>query len=129
VIGPPIALQPFGERPKVLVCEHGENRDMTSGPETPSTDPEELAAVILDSTRPLAERLAAIDALVDRPSEAAKQAMLRLSERTTEPREILHAAGTGLARMEHSGVRVSNFDMRDMSEVAYLAWDEWRPSE
>jgi hypothetical protein len=102
---------------------------MKSGPETPSTDPEELAAVILDSTRPLAERLAAIDALVDQASEAAKQTMLRLSERTTEPREILHAAGTGLARMEHSGVRVSNFDMRDMSEVAYLAWDAWRPSE
>jgi len=102
---------------------------MKSGPETPSTDPEELAAVILDSTRPPAERLSAIDALVDQPSEAAKQAMLRLSERKTEPREILHAAGTGLARMEHSGVRVSNFDMRDMSEVAYLAWDEWRSSE
>ena len=102
---------------------------MKSGNETPSTDPEELTAVILDSTRPIVERLAAIDALVDQSSETAKLVMLGLSERTAEPREILQAAGTGLAKVHHSGVTVSEFDMRDMSEVAYLAWSEWRPTE
>jgi hypothetical protein len=100
-----------------------------SGTETPSTDPEELAAVILDSTQPIVARSAAIDALIDLSSEAAKLVMLELGGRTAEPREILQAAGIGLARVQHSGVRVSEFDLRDMAEVAFLAWDEWRPTE
>lgn len=82
--------------------------------------PTELTAVSLDSTRPVADRMAAMDALIEQAPEAAKVVMLSVAERTGEPRQILEAAGIGLARIEHnSGVRVSEFDMRDVSEIAF----------
>ena len=90
---------------------------------------EELTALILDSSRPIVERLAAIEVLVDQAPETAKLVMLSLGERVSEPREVLEAAGVGLARVEHSGVRISEFDLRDMSEVAFIAWDQWRPAK
>jgi len=90
---------------------------------------EQLTALILDSSRPIVERLAAIEVLVDQAPETAKLVMLSLGERVSEPREVLEAAGVGLARVDHSGVRISEFDLRDMSEVAFIAWAQWRPTE
>ena len=90
---------------------------------------EQLTALILDSSRPIVERLAAIEVLVDQAPETAKLVMLSVGERVSEPREVLEAAGVGLARVEHSGVMISEFDLRDMSEVAFIAWDKWRPAK
>lgn len=90
---------------------------------------EELTALILDPSRPIVERLAAIEALVDQAPETAKVVMLSLGARVSEPREVLEAAGVGLARVDHSGVRISEFDLRDMSEVSFTAWDQWRPRQ
>jgi hypothetical protein len=90
---------------------------------------EQLTALILDSSRPIVERLAAIEVLVDQAPETAKLVMLSLGERVSEPREVLEAAGVGLARVEHSGVTISEFDLRDMSEVAFIAWHQWRPAQ
>ncbi len=90
---------------------------------------EQLTALILDSSRPIVERLAAIEVLVDQAPETAKLVMLSLGERASEPREVLEASGVGLARVEHRGVMISEFDLRDMSEVAFIAWDQWRPAE
>jgi hypothetical protein len=42
---------------------------------------------------------------------------------------ILKAAGIGLARIQDGGARISEFDLRDMCEVASNAYAEWRPSE
>lgn len=91
--------------------------------------PTELTAVSLDSTRPVAERMAAMDALIEQAPEAAKMVMLSVAERTREPRQILEASGIGLARIQRSGVRVSEFDMRDMSEIAFVAYAEWGPPD
>jgi len=83
----------------------------------------------LDSSRLIVERLAAIEVLVDQAPKTAKLVMLSLGERVSEPREVLEAAGVGLARVDHSGVRISEFDLRDMSEVAFIAWaNGGRPS-
>jgi len=53
--------------------------------------------------------------------------LLAVAERTAESRPILEAAGVGLAKIERRGVKVSELDMRNMCEVAFLAWDAWRP--
>ena len=55
-------------------------------------EPRELTTIALDSTRSIAERLAAIDALIAQAPEAAKLVTLSLAEKTGEPREILEAA-------------------------------------
>jgi hypothetical protein len=64
-------------------------------------EPRELTTIALDSTRSIAERLAAVDALITQAPVAAKLVMLSLAEKTGEPREILEAAGIALARIEH----------------------------
>jgi hypothetical protein len=87
----------------------------------------ELIGAWLDSDLSAQGRFAAIDTLIERSPDIAKPVLLAVAERTAEPRLILEAAGMGLARIERSGVKVSEFDMRNMCEVAFLAWDGWRP--
>jgi hypothetical protein len=87
-----------------------------------------LIASCLESDLLQERRLAAIEALIERSPEIAKPVMLAIAKRTTEPRLVLEAAGVGLARIEQRGVRVSQFDLRNVSEVASLAYDGWTPT-
>jgi len=87
-----------------------------------------LIASCLESDLLLERRLAAIEALIEKSAEIAKPVMLAVAERTTEPRLVLEAVGVGLARIEQRGVRVSEFDLRNVSEVTFLAYDGWTPT-
>jgi len=87
----------------------------------------ELIAIWLDSDLSDDTRLAAVDTLIEKSPEIARPVLLSVAERTSEPLRILEAAGVSLARIEHGGVRVSQFDMRNMCEVAFLAWSSWSP--
>jgi len=87
-----------------------------------------LIASCLESDLLLERRLAAIEALIEKSAEIAKPVMLAVAERTTERRLVLEAVGVGLARIEQRGVRVSEFDLRNVSEVAFLAYDGWTPT-
>jgi hypothetical protein len=59
--------------------------------------------------------------------EATKRAVLELASRTTEPDEVLRAAGFELARLrDEQGIDISEFDMRDMTRIAFEAFYEWQ---
>jgi hypothetical protein len=59
--------------------------------------------------------------------EAAKWAVLELASRTTEPDEVLRAAGFEVARLrDQQGIDISEFDMRDMTRFAAEAFFEWQ---
>jgi hypothetical protein len=60
---------------------------------------------------------------------SAVETLLQVGERTSEHAEILRAAGTELARLSHLSKEVSEFDMRDLTEIAYLAYCDWTPPD
>ena len=102
---------------------------VSSPDDPPPPEVAEGLAAALDISRPIADRLAAIEAFAKEAPDAAKLRSLRLAERIGEPRAIHEAAGVALAKIEHQGVRVSQLDMANISEAAYIAYDEWRPSQ
>ena len=87
----------------------------------------ELANKALDGEAKLEERIAAIEGLGRSGSHGAVSPLLELGERQGEPAEILRAAGSALAALVHRGAAISEFDMRDLKEMAYNAFCEWEP--
>jgi len=59
---------------------------------------------------------------------AAKWAVLEVASRSTEPDEILQAAGVEVARLrDQVGIDISEFDMRDMTRLSFEAFSDWPP--
>jgi hypothetical protein len=84
----------------------------------------EMRTTALDSSQGTDVRIAAIAALREFDGIAAKDTILELCERYDEPEELLRAAGRELARLHDDGVKVANFDLRDMAEAAFDAFCE-----
>lgn len=76
---------------------------------------------ILDRRRPVRARLDAIDQLVAASPAAARDIILILANRHDEEYEVLRAAGHAINRILDAGVVINQFDMRDMSQVAFEA--------
>ena len=89
-------------------------------------DPE-VAKVALDSSMRPQVRIAAIQRLAAQSVESSIQALLVVANRVDDDPEVLAAAGSGLAQLSESLRRITEFEMRDMSERAYLAFAEWLP--
>jgi len=94
-----------------------------------TTPRRDLSQVVLDAARSPQERREAIGELAKVDPASAVEALLRVGERTTEHAEILRAAGTELARLSHQSNEVSEFDMRNLTEIAYLAYCDWIPPD
>ncbi len=86
------------------------------------TPKDDLRAAILDTNRASEDRIAAIQALVERDAASAKPIILELAERIDEPRAVLEAAGKALGEIDHRCTRVSEWDLRDVAEVAFNAF-------
>jgi hypothetical protein len=89
----------------------------------------DLSEVILDAGRSPQERCEAMGELAKLDPESAVDALLKVGERATEHAEILRAAGTELARLSHLSKQVSEFDMRNLTEIAYVAYCDWIPPD
>ena len=87
----------------------------------------ELHRVALDSRENPKDRLSAIKHLATSRSVEARDVLIAIGERTTEPPEILKAVGHSLAEIGHNGVALSELDMSNLAEVAYEAFCEWSP--
>lgn len=83
-----------------------------------------MRTTALDSSQRTDARMAAIATLGQLDGVAAKDTILELCERQDEPEELLRAAGRELARLHDDGVKVANFDLRDMAEAAFDAFCE-----
>jgi hypothetical protein len=86
-----------------------------------------LGRLALDSSRPVAERIEAISALIETNPGAALPVLLEVGSREEEPAPLLQAVGAGLARIDHEGTRVTQFVMSDLADVAYKAFCDWEP--
>jgi len=89
-----------------------------------SQTPDEIA---LDPSKSTEERIRALQSLwvLDRP--LTKTVLLAIASRENETVDLLEYAGQELARIDHEGVRVTQFDLRDMNPVAYEANFDWMP--
>ena len=56
-----------------------------------------------------------------------KTVLLAIASRENETVDLLEYSGQELARIDHEGVRVTQFDLRDMNPVAYEANFDWMP--
>jgi hypothetical protein len=83
----------------------------------------------LDRGRSIEQRVKALEQIADRDPAAAKDAILQLCARHDEPELLLRAAGSALARLRGRGVDVTPFDLRDISPIAWDAWDRAGQSE
>jgi hypothetical protein len=90
-------------------------------------DERDLRNRALDAGAPLDERIAALRELERSASGDAKDDLLALGERDTEPAAILEAAGSALAALAHRGAPVTEFDMRNLQAATYDAFCAWEP--
>lgn len=92
-------------------------------------EPEErdLGSRAMDEGVQLKERIGAIEELGRSGSGDALKILLNIGERQSEPGQILRAVGTALAALMHQGVKISEFDMRNLQGVTYDAYCEWEP--
>ena len=79
-----------------------------------------LRQLILDRDQPTDGRVRAIAELND--AVLAKETLLQLCDRHDEPEELLRSAGRALGRLVEAGTSIFQFDMRDMSDVAFDAF-------
>lgn len=84
-------------------------------------------ATLLDQAQALQPRLRALELLVDQDPVAAVPILLRIGERTDEPVELLATIGAALASLYHRGIRIKEFDMRDLSQATEEGFDNWMP--
>ncbi|HEY1456624.1 MAG TPA: hypothetical protein VGG31_09000 [Candidatus Dormibacteraeota bacterium] len=70
----------------------------------------------------------ALRSCIDNDPQAAIPLLLQVGERTDEPDELLTAVGSALASLSHDGFEVTMFDMRDLGDVAFAAFNDWMPS-
>lgn len=78
----------------------------------------------LDVHLDIEERSSAIAQLVELCTRDAADALLVLGSRQGEDNAVLWAAGVGLARLQASGVDVSEWDVRDLTPTAAEAFLE-----
>ncbi len=76
---------------------------------------DELRRVALDEGASEATRSIAVRKLAELGTRAAAEALIELGEKSGESEALLRAAGTGLARLQASGVSVSEWDLRDLA--------------
>jgi hypothetical protein len=74
----------------------------------------------------LETRIEAIAGLGRSASRDSAAALLEVGARDTEGRDVLRAVGSALATLAHSGVTITEFDMRDLQGVAYDEFCDWR---
>jgi hypothetical protein len=94
-----------------------------------TTPRKDLSRVILDEGRGVQERREAMEELATADPASAVQALLQIGKRATEQAQIVRAAGTELARLSHLGNEVSEFDLRNLTEIAYQAYCDWVPPD
>lgn len=85
---------------------------------------EVLRTIALDTSGDEAERTSAIRELAESKTGEAKATLLQLASRPAEPWAVLRAAGVSLAWMLGSGVEVSEWDLRDLTDAAAEAFFE-----
>lgn len=79
----------------------------------------------LDVRAQLEKRIAAIANLGNSGSRSAAETLLELGGRSDERLEVLRAAGGALAALAHSGVGITEFDLRDVQGPTYEAFCDW----
>ena len=79
-------------------------------------DPRQVA---LDINAELAIRMGAIEELARSASRESAEALLEIGARDDEEIAILRAAGAALGALAGSGVKISEFDLRDVRKAAY----------
>jgi|ERR1022692_1657368 hypothetical protein len=91
-----------------------------------SQTPNEIA---LDRSKSSEERIGALQSLWVLDPALTKTVLLAIASRENETVDLLEYSGQELARIDHEGVRVTQFDLRDMNPVAYEANFDWMPPE
>jgi len=85
------------------------------------------AITLLDQAEDLDTRLRALALLIEQDPQAAVPVLLRVGERTDEPDPLLIEVGAALAELLWKGIRVTQFDLRDISEVTDKGFTDWMP--
>ena len=91
-----------------------------------SDDPGVYTLLALDIRAQREDRIRAIATLGQFATTTAAEALLELGGRNDENPEILQAAGTALGALAHLGVRITEFDLRDLERAAYEAYCSWQ---
>ena len=73
------------------------------------------------------QRIEAVRSLGVLNPSVGKVMLLELGARTAEPEELLTAVGRELARIDHDGIVISEFDVRDLTGAAYEAFCDGAP--
>jgi len=93
---------------------------MSRAPEGP--DPRRIA---LDIGEDPETRIEAIAELGRSASRDSATALLEVGARNAESRDVLRAVGSALATLAHSGVAITEFDMRDIQEATHNEFCDW----
>jgi hypothetical protein len=87
-----------------------------------------LVAVVQDESAALAARTTAVGQLAEIDPGRAKDVLIATAARSEEDPRLLEAAGRALARCsELASLYLTEWDCRDMSEIAYDAYWEAVP--
>ncbi len=87
----------------------------------------DLGLVALDRIVEPGRRLRALVELAPSDPRLAREICLQIAARESEERGLLEGVGRLLARISHDGELVTEFDVRDMTAVAFDAFCEWLP--
>jgi hypothetical protein len=87
----------------------------------------ELRSRAMDEGIQLKGRVNAIEELGRSGSSDALATLLKIGERQSESDQVLRAVGSALAVLTHQGVKITEFEMRNLQGVTYDAYCEWEP--
>ncbi|MDX3772257.1 MULTISPECIES: hypothetical protein [unclassified Streptomyces] len=82
-------------------------------------------AVVLDSSAELSDRVAALHQLSSLNTEKAIQVAISVTENPDEPPVALVAIGKEIARIASNGRWLTEFEVRNMSELAFETYCEY----
>ncbi|NJC14419.1 hypothetical protein F4558_004245 [Micromonospora profundi] len=85
----------------------------------------ELALVAMDKSGGVSERCDAISRMAELDSVKAKEILIGVASSWDEPGEILSQAGKSLGLLAAKAGYLSEWDLRDVTESAYEAYNEW----
>lgn len=72
-----------------------------------------LINILCETGLPLQTRRYAVEELLRLRTPRLLEVLLQISQREGEPVEVLALIGTSIARLEHQGATVTEFDLRD----------------
>ncbi|MEU7917363.1 hypothetical protein ACGFIP_16325 [Micromonospora zamorensis] len=85
----------------------------------------ELALLVVDKSGVVLERCNAIPRMTEIDPVRAKEILLGIASTWDESDEVLRQAGKWLGLIAAKAGYLSEWDMRDITEVAYAAYCEW----